>query len=128
MFALSAVSKRLQISRVNNIGNVFELRGVAFRLAPPDGGLPVSLSYRFGAIGRNMLQWPADNYNFATLAMPLNLTLAGMGDYGRPRESKIVGYQPICRPHFPMRLLYSSLACRPILHRLATVHKAEDDM
>ena len=29
------------ISRVNNIGSVFELSGVAFHLAPPYGGLPV---------------------------------------------------------------------------------------
>ena len=30
---------RLQISRVKNVGNVFELSDVAFRLAPPYGGL-----------------------------------------------------------------------------------------
>ena len=34
-------AERLQISRVKNIGNVFELIGVAFHLAPPYGGLLV---------------------------------------------------------------------------------------
>ena len=37
--------RRRQISRVNNIGNVFELIGVAFRLAPPYGGILVILTY-----------------------------------------------------------------------------------
>ena len=36
--------KRLQISRVKHIGNVLEQCGVAFRLAPPDGGLLVLIS------------------------------------------------------------------------------------
>ena len=35
----NAVSRRVQIFRVKNIGEVFELNGVAFRLAPPYGGL-----------------------------------------------------------------------------------------
>ena len=35
------VKKRLQISRVENIGRVFELSGVAFRLVPPYGMLLV---------------------------------------------------------------------------------------
>ena len=45
LFALSLMQcqRRLQISRVKNIGNVFELRGVAFRLAPPYGGLNVRI-------------------------------------------------------------------------------------
>ena len=33
--------RRLQISGVKNIGNVLEQSGVAFRLAPPYGGLLV---------------------------------------------------------------------------------------
>ena len=40
LFALSMQCQwSLQISRVKNIGNVLELSGVAFRLAPPHGGL-----------------------------------------------------------------------------------------
>ena len=44
LFALSLIQcqRRLQISRVKNIGNVSILSGVAFRLAPPHGGLLVS--------------------------------------------------------------------------------------
>ena len=35
-----------------------------FRLVPPTGGLLVfSLTNRFGATDRNMLQWPPDNHN-----------------------------------------------------------------
>ena len=34
--------RRLQISRVTNVGNVLEQSGVAFRLAPPDSGLLVN--------------------------------------------------------------------------------------
>ena len=43
LFALSLVQcqGRLQISRVKNIYNVFELSGVAFLLAPHYGGLLV---------------------------------------------------------------------------------------
>ena len=33
--------RRLKISRVKNIGIVLEQSGMAFRLAPPDGGLVV---------------------------------------------------------------------------------------
>ena len=39
--------RRLQISRVKNIGRVFESSGVAFRLVPPYGGLLVSNEYGF---------------------------------------------------------------------------------
>ena len=35
--------RRLQISGVKNIGSVSKLSGVAFRLAPPYGGLLVSV-------------------------------------------------------------------------------------
>ena len=40
-FALNLMQcqRRLQIYRVTNIGNVFELSGMAFRLATPYGGL-----------------------------------------------------------------------------------------
>ena len=31
--------RRLQISRLKNLGNVLQQTGVVFRLAPPDGGL-----------------------------------------------------------------------------------------
>ena len=43
LFALSLMQcqRRLQFSRVNNIDNVFEQSCVAFRLAPPYGGLLV---------------------------------------------------------------------------------------
>ena len=36
---------RLQIFRVENIGSVFELSCVAFRLAQPYGGLIVGINY-----------------------------------------------------------------------------------
>ena len=47
LFALSLTQyqRRLHISRVKNIGNVFELSGVAFRPAAPYGGLLVTLNY-----------------------------------------------------------------------------------
>ena len=35
---LMQCQRSVQISRVRNIGNVFELSGVAFRIAPPYGG------------------------------------------------------------------------------------------
>ena len=43
LFTLGLIQcqRRLHISKVENIGNVFELSGVAFRLAPPYGGLIV---------------------------------------------------------------------------------------
>ena len=43
LFALNLMQRqrRLQFSRVKNIGNVFELSGMAFHLAPPYGGLLV---------------------------------------------------------------------------------------
>ena len=41
LFALNLMQSqmRFQISRVKNIGNVLELSDVAFRIAPPYGGL-----------------------------------------------------------------------------------------
>ena len=46
LFALNLMQyqTRLQISHVKNIGNVFELSSVAFRLAPPYDGLLLQLS------------------------------------------------------------------------------------
>ena len=41
--ALMQCQRRLQITRVKNIGNILEQSGVAFRLAPPYGGLLVEL-------------------------------------------------------------------------------------
>ena len=60
LFALSLMQcqRRLQISRVKNIGNVFELSGVAFCPAPPYGGLLVKalfLSFNFWS----QLPWAA---------------------------------------------------------------------
>ena len=51
LFALNLMhcQMRLQISRVKNIGNVFKLSGVEFRLVPPYGGILVFLP--FGATG-----------------------------------------------------------------------------
>ena len=48
LFALSVLhcQRRLQISRVKNIGNVFELSGEAFRLAPLYGGFLVKRKAR----------------------------------------------------------------------------------
>ena len=40
-FGLMRCKRRVQISPVKSIGNVFELSGVAFCLAPPNGGLLV---------------------------------------------------------------------------------------
>ena len=47
LFALGLMQyqRRLQIYRLKDIGNVIELSGVAFRLAPPHGGLLVALKY-----------------------------------------------------------------------------------
>ena len=43
LFALSLMQcqRCIQISQLKNIPNVFKLSGVAFRLAPPYGGLVV---------------------------------------------------------------------------------------
>ena len=37
----NALSRRIQIARVRNIGNVLEYSGLSFRLDPPYGGLLV---------------------------------------------------------------------------------------
>ena len=44
----TATKRRLQISPVRNVGRVFELSGVVFRLIPPYGGLLVTISDCFG--------------------------------------------------------------------------------
>ena len=48
LFALSLMQCQMgsYISRVKNIGNVFELSGVVFRLAPPYGGFLVHIHKR----------------------------------------------------------------------------------
>ena len=43
VFLGAFIGKRLQISRMKNIGSVFELSGVAFCLAPLHGGLLVQI-------------------------------------------------------------------------------------
>ena len=45
LFALSLIQRQvhLQISRVRNIGNVFNLSGVVFRIGAPYGGLLVKI-------------------------------------------------------------------------------------
>ena len=42
-FRVMQCQRRLQISQMKNIGSVFELSGVAFRLASPLGGLLVQM-------------------------------------------------------------------------------------